>query len=1246
MATAQLGLVLRHVRRLVDVRGTEDFTDGQLLERFAARRDGPAFEALLRRHGPLVLDVCRRVLGNIHDAEDAFQATFLVLAHKARSIRKRDSVGSWLYGVAYRLAVRARARAARRRSRERHLTHGWVAGHAERWEGSEPRAATANRQERFAETDPMQTDPVVEVSSREACELLDDELCRLPEKYRAPLVLCYLEGRTNAEAAVQLGWAEGTLKSRILRGRELLRVRLSRRGVALSGAALATLLTAHQATATVPPVLLSATAQAALCFTAGHAAAGTVSAEAVALTKGLLKFMILGKLKAIVVVSLTLGLLGMGATSLVHQTAAAHAARPPDQPAAQDERAAGDGPRQAAEKATPTDRYDDPLPPGALARMGTVRWRHGKSVSFVSFLDAGRTLLTADYDETLRVWDVATGRELRRFKAPPSPTGYRSGGVLVGGGARGGRAVAIFAPPVLSTAGGDFFRVALSADRSTLVSCSANSMLHVWELATGKELRHFPVGQNMVTMLALSADGKQLATSGIDGGIDLWDTATGKRGRRLGRSENRVAAFGTSSTGLAFSPDDSTLVSTAMELVNQKLTASLIFWDLATGQERHRLTQERNGFGEVVFAPDGTVLATISTDGVRFLDPGTGQERQRLAGPPAAGLAFAPDGKTVVTRSAFDQSLQVWEVTTGKKVRSLSGPQPRARGLFALFNGLSPTLAFAPDGKILAVGGDNHAVRLLDATTGQELKPLGGHLRGLASVQFGPDSKTLTSHGDDGTLRVWDATSGRELRQVPVPAGAAAVLLSDDGRTLATGEVDSTIRLWDAATGKELHKFEEPKNGFSGFAFAPDGKVLAVRTLGDRTVRLIDVVTGKDIRRLGTAVPDNPQNAGLALPLSRGAALVFAPDGKMLAILTQPNILELWDVSTGSVRGSIRLSPGQVIRAAAFTPDGRSLAVCAGDETVSLWEVATGELRRHYGQVPKAGPTVGGGAQIVRAMVLGQPPVAVGAVGGKLFSSYVQRPANLVFSPNGMVLAHGRSNQVIVLWDLITGRELCQLRGHQGEVAAVAFAADGKTLASGSADTTALVWDVAGLLRRAKSSAGDLTSQQVEAYWTDLAGGDAAKAFEALGALAAAPRLAVPYLREQLRPAPAADAGRIAQWIADLDSNRFKVRQNARVELEKLGELAAPALREVLKGQPSAETRKRVEELLEKSTGRSNLAGERLRSLRAVEALERIATPDARQVLKTLAAGAPGALQTLAAQEALERLARQEARRM
>jgi RNA polymerase sigma factor (sigma-70 family) len=290
MRIGKSGAVLRQLHRLFDRGGVAGLAEAQLLERFVRDRDEAAFEALVARYGPMVLGICRRALDDPDDVEDAFQATFLVLVKKANSIRDGDLLGNWLYGVAMRVAARARARGARRRAHEA--------------PGAEEAAVAASG----------------DGERRELRSVLDEEVGRLPEKYRAPIVLCYFQGQTHEEAARRLRWPVGTVRSRMARARDLLRERLTRRGLALPAGLLGSALAAEAASAAVPPALLTSTVKAAMRVAAGEAVtAGAVSAGAVALAEGVARTMSLNKLTVIGTAALALGVASGGAGVVARQ---------------------------------------------------------------------------------------------------------------------------------------------------------------------------------------------------------------------------------------------------------------------------------------------------------------------------------------------------------------------------------------------------------------------------------------------------------------------------------------------------------------------------------------------------------------------------------------------------------------------------------------------------------------------------------------------------------------------------------------------------------------------------------------------------------------------------------------------------------------------------------------------------------------------------------------------------------------
>jgi RNA polymerase sigma factor (sigma-70 family) len=281
MASSHIRGVIRHLRRTVLEQG--GMTDGQLLESFITQHDEAAFAALVRRHGPMVLGVCRRVLHDSHDAEDAFQATFLVLVRKAASIRQRELVGNWLYGTAYRAALETRAANASGRARERPMREI-----------------------------PEREAPAENEGWQDLRPLLDQELSRLPDKYRVPVILCDLEGRKRKEVARQLSIPEGTLSSRLATARKMLAKRLARHGLPLSAGAVAVALSRDVTLASVPPPLVESTIKAATALVTGQATAGVISAKVAALTEGVLRGMLMSKLKVATVVLLAVTFLTTG----------------------------------------------------------------------------------------------------------------------------------------------------------------------------------------------------------------------------------------------------------------------------------------------------------------------------------------------------------------------------------------------------------------------------------------------------------------------------------------------------------------------------------------------------------------------------------------------------------------------------------------------------------------------------------------------------------------------------------------------------------------------------------------------------------------------------------------------------------------------------------------------------------------------------------------------------------------------
>ncbi|HEY8505088.1 MAG TPA: sigma-70 family RNA polymerase sigma factor, partial [Gemmataceae bacterium] len=361
--------LLRHIRRLVaDV--PDPPRDGELLARFTRSRDEDAFAELVRRHGGMVLGVCGSVLRDRQDAEDAFQATFLALARKAHTIRKPGSLAGWLHGVARRIARKLSARAARRPESPAGDLHALPAR------------------------------PMDDLTWREMRAALYEELERLPERNRLPLLLCHLEGQTQDEAARQLGWTLGTLRGRLLRGRELLRARLRRRGLDPSASLLAAVLSQGEASA-VPPVLAASVTRSAVSAVAGGA---IVSGRVAGLADAALGAMSLARLKAAAAALLVFAMVGSGALAVYSAGEEPPAKESGATPAvATEERA-----EPEEEESVRTDLLGDPLPRGAVARVGTERLC---GMGPIVFLAGGKTLVSGDGLGRVTFWDTQTGKE-------------------------------------------------------------------------------------------------------------------------------------------------------------------------------------------------------------------------------------------------------------------------------------------------------------------------------------------------------------------------------------------------------------------------------------------------------------------------------------------------------------------------------------------------------------------------------------------------------------------------------------------------------------------------------------------------------------------------------------------------------------------------------------------------------------------------------------------------------------------
>jgi WD40 repeat protein len=818
---------------------------------------------------------------------------------------------------------------------------------------------------------------------------------------------------------------------------------------------------------------------------------------------------------------------------------------------------------ESAESAAPRlDAAGDPLPAGAIARLGTIRFRHGCAIEAIAFSADGKTVASAANDGSIVLHDTSTGRRLRSFK--PETTGAASGSGVVACAPDGRTLAASWGPRAVSVWGvatgkrigqfhladRDLGLLAFSQDGKTL-ACGAGGVVHVWDVRAGKAIRRIETQRPSMTILALAPDGKTLATAALDQGVTLlclWETASGRKVRQWEAHVGEVYA-------LAFSPDGKRLASSCNGPDSGGREARLRMWAIPTGERRLDLPGEFYGLR---FSPCGKILAAAASGSVSLREAETGKETQRI-------------------------------------------PRGGANGL----------LAFRPDSKVLAVS-NSWTISLWDVATGKNLDPpLDGHNSVVGRVMFLPDGKTLASTSQD-TLSFWRLPAGKRIGRFDRPRVDLGTTLSPDGKTLAVSMPDEnqTFELWDTATGKKIHGWKAPQI-YSSYAmvFSPDGRTLAEARMGNPgpTIRFWDVVTGKQIRQL--ALPE-----GLVVE-----RLAFSPDGKTLAVGDGDRVhakipkVHLVDVVTGrELREPFELPPGSsdqgrppivYIGQVAFSGDGKRLAAAttgsSRDQAIQVWEVATGQVLCRLEGVSNG------------------------------FAA--------LLSPDGKGLV--TLGKVPQLWEVATGKVRGRIRGHSDWTWAADFSPDGKLLASVSQDTTVLIWDALNLSGEPPAAAA-LSAKELETLWADLLGDDAAKAYQAIRRLVAAPTRSLPFLRQHLRPIPIPTPEQLNRLIADLDDKQFTTREEAARELEKLGRLARPKLQQVLAGRPSPEVRQRVEAILQRRE-QITLSPEELRGWRAVEILEHLGTTAAREILERIGREGPDtSLLVQDARAALERLRR------
>jgi WD40 repeat protein len=626
---------------------------------------------------------------------------------------------------------------------------------------------------------------------------------------------------------------------------------------------------------------------------------------------------------------------------------------------------------------------------------------HSLGLTSHAFSLDGTRIVSGSYDETLKLWDAATGREIRTL------TGHSSGVSSVAFSPDGNLIVSGDVKGILkvwNTATGEEIHtltghsdivvsVVFSPDSKLIISGS--DTIKVWDAATGREIHTLQGHSDYIYYLAFSPDGTRIISCARDDleDVKIWDTATGREIRILQGNSDTVIS-------VAFSPDGKQIVSSSIRDNAVKV------WDAATGRENRILQGHSDTVVSVAFSPDSKRIVSGDVDGVlKIWDAVTGRELLTLQGHSNGAVifaAFSSNGEWIVSGSN-NNTVKIWDIATGKEIRSLKAKIPRP-----IFGN---SVTFSPNNVRIVFESNDGVLRIWDAATNRELCSLQGYSSPVSSVTFSPDGELIVSgsFAPDNTIKVWDAATGREIHTLQGHSGSvSSVVFSPDGKWIVSSSDDSTIKVWDAATGKEMRTMQGHSGGVMSVAFSPNGAWI-VSSSFDSTIKVWEAATGRETRTM------QGHSDGVM-------SVAFSPDGAWIVSGSTDGTVRVWDAARGRELRTLRGPSGEPT--VAFSPDGAQI-VSAGSDTIKVWEAATGtELRSLQGNT---GPWRG-----------------------------------CTFSPDGTrIVSIFWENNTIRVWDAATGREIFSLRGHSSHVWSVALSPDGKRIVSGSEDRTTRLWDAA-----------------------------------------------------------------------------------------------------------------------------------------------------------------------------------------
>jgi len=569
---------------------------------------------------------------------------------------------------------------------------------------------------------------------------------------------------------------------------------------------------------------------------------------------------------------------------------------------------------------------------------------------------------------------------------------------------------------------------AIAPDGRTAVSGSANNILKVWDLASGKELRSFSGHTAGVSSVAIAPDGRTALSGSFDKTLKLWDLQSGKVLFTFTGHSGPV-------TCVSIAPDGHTAISGSYD-------KTLKLWDLASGRELRTFTAQSR-VNCVAIAPDGrTALSGGIDKTLKLWDLSTGDELRSFTGHTQSvmSVAIAPDGRTALSGS-FDRTLKLWDLATGKELRTFAGHTE-----------FVSSVTIAPDGQTALSGSYDGTIKLWDLASGDELRTFTGHASVVLSVAVSRDGRIALSGSWDKTLKLWSLAGGKELRTTSEDTfPLSGVAIAPDGRTALSSSFNGSLKLWDLSSCKTLHTFTGHSLPVTAIAIAPDGRT-ALSGGFDKTLKLWELGSGKELRTI-------TGHAGAV------SSVAIAPDGRTAISGSTDKTLKVWDLASGKELRTLIEHTGEVT-SVAIAPDGRTALSASSDLTLRLWDLANGQVLRtftgHTDRVCCVAIAPGGRIALSGAAdkTLKLWDLATGRA-IRTLTGHTGTISSVAIATDGRTALSGSFDRTLKLWDLSSGKELCTFGGHSAQVSGVSMAADGQVAVSSSFDKTLKIWDFA-----------------------------------------------------------------------------------------------------------------------------------------------------------------------------------------